>query len=145
MPVIVYIVNNCWQYLYSNAEFLEGATDKGLPQKFTIFWPPPPVSAYFGLLQAKINSSFRIWQTPPPFVADVLYGCSLTILYMIWFWCLNFDFFNHIFLGKILERGGGWWKVTSSRGVGERWRREGRGLKIRILDNVIFEQHHSEA
>ena len=26
----------------------------------------PPVSAYFGLLQAKINSSVRIWQTPLP-------------------------------------------------------------------------------
>ena len=39
--------------------------------------PPPPASAYFGLLQAKINSSIRIWQTPPHFGADVLYRWPL--------------------------------------------------------------------
>ena len=38
------------------------------------FTPPPPVSAYFGLLQAKLFSSVRIKQIPYPFGADVLYG-----------------------------------------------------------------------
>ena len=41
-----------------------GAIHKGRPQNLTVFYPLPPVSAYFGLLQAKINSRVRIWQTP---------------------------------------------------------------------------------
>ena len=36
------------------------------PQNLTGFDPFPPVFAYFGLSQTKINSSVRIWQTPSP-------------------------------------------------------------------------------
>ena len=57
---------------------LLGPSKKDVRKIWPFFDPPlPPVSAYFGLLQVKINNSVRIWQTPLPLDADVLYGWPL--------------------------------------------------------------------
>ena len=62
-----------WHYLSVNAWILRGTLivwlghiHKGSPQNFAQFWPPPPVSAKFCLLQAKLTHASALTSWPPP-------------------------------------------------------------------------------